>query len=99
MRDAVVNQAADTLEKLDAGVAEVVLGGIRPHLLEQRDGRFANEASTRVFGLFHIRPPSSPPSISYFPTLRGWGKGPPSRWEGRCAGAASRSRPRVRRLS
>src|SRR5579872_5802029 len=79
MRDAVVNQAADALEELDARVAEVVFGGVRPHLLQQRHRRLANEATSMGFGLFHFSSPSSPPSVSYFPASRGWGKGPPSR--------------------
>src|SRR5271157_6647041 len=103
MRDPVVDQAAHPFQELDARVLEVAARGFRPAALNQRQhgaeeaAVFGGSALSRLF--FHFKSPSFPRSEFYFPTLRGWGKGRPSKSAVRCGGAACRFPPPTRRPS
>src|SRR5690349_1965481 len=108
MGDAIVDQASQAFQKLDARVAKVVASGFAPHVLHDRDRGGAEETAGAVgvrlllsgAGIFrHWKSPSSQRSVSYSPTLHEWAKGPPSKSAGRYAAAAFRSRPPARRLS
>src|ERR1022692_64842 len=104
--DAFVQQAAHSLEKFHARIAEVVAGGLAHQVFQHRHRGVAEEAApgvsvgsgSRVF-FVHLRSPSFRRSVSYSPTLRARAKGPPWRPAIRCDGAVCRSPPPTRRPS
>src|SRR6516164_692403 len=107
VRDAVVDQASQALQKLHPRIAEMAARGVRPAALQhwQRGGAEEAAGGPHGFGsgglsrLFHFSSPSSPRSESCSLAWLESARAPPWWWAARCAAAACRSRLPARPLS